>query len=74
MKLNTNIGITFLKRNSKKFCTSEKLTPAMAQYKSIKEKYKDYLLLFQVGDFFEMYGQDAEIGSKILVIIFYLFS
>ena len=31
----------------------------MAQYEKIKLQYKDYILLFQVGDFYELYGEDA---------------
>ena len=31
----------------------------MMQYEKIKEQYKDYILLFQVGDFYEIYGEDA---------------
>ena len=34
-------------------------TRLMTQYEKIKEQYKDYILLFQVGDFYEIYGEDA---------------
>lgn len=34
-------------------------TRLMTQYEKIKENYKDYILLFQVGDFYEIYGEDA---------------
>ena len=34
-------------------------TRLMMQYEKIKEQYKDYILLFQVGDFYEIYGEDA---------------
>lgn len=30
-----------------------------SQYESIKEQYPDYILLFQVGDFYEIFGKDA---------------
>ncbi|MHB8481236.1 MAG: DNA mismatch repair protein MutS [Nitrospiria bacterium] len=43
-------------------------TPLMKQYLEIKEKYPDALLLFRVGDFYEMFYQDAVSGSKILNI------
>jgi DNA mismatch repair protein MutS len=45
---------------------SEKLTPLLAQYRRIKEQHKDTLLLFRVGDFYEMFYEDAAIGAKAL--------
>ncbi len=45
---------------------SEKLTPLLAQYRKIKEQHKDTLLLFRVGDFYEMFYEDASIGAKAL--------
>ena len=44
------------------------LTPLMKQYSSIKEKYKDAIVLFRLGDFYEMFGEDAEKASKTLQI------
>ena len=41
-------------------------TPLMKQYKEIKEKYKEYILFFRLGDFYEMFFEDAEIASKVL--------
>jgi DNA mismatch repair protein MutS len=43
-------------------------TPMMKQYKEIKDKYKDYIVFFRLGDFYEMFYQDAEICSKELEI------
>jgi len=40
----------------------------MKQYSSIKEKYKDAIVFFRLGDFYEMFGEDAEKASKILQI------
>ena len=40
----------------------------MKQYSSIKEKYKDCILMFRLGDFYEMFGEDAKTASKILQI------
>lgn len=31
----------------------------MAQFDRIKQQYQDYILLFQVGDFYEIYDKDA---------------
>lgn len=41
-------------------------TPLMKQYKEIKEQYKDCILLFRLGDFYEMFYDDAKIASKEL--------
>lgn len=40
----------------------------MKQYFSIKEKYSDAIVFFRLGDFYEMFGEDAEKASKILNI------
>ena len=45
-----------------------KLTPMMAQYKKIKEQHQDCVLMFRLGDFYEMFFEDAERASKILQI------
>jgi DNA mismatch repair protein MutS len=42
------------------------LTPLLQQYHRIKERYKDTILLFRMGDFYEMFYEDAKIGSKVL--------
>jgi DNA mismatch repair protein MutS len=43
------------------------LTPMMAQYRRIKgELPKDALLLFRLGDFYEMFFEDAQIGAQLL--------
>lgn len=46
----------------------EKLTPMVKQYKQIKQKHKDKILLFRLGDFYEMFEEDAYEASKILNI------
>lgn len=48
--------------------STEKLTPAMRQYLDIKSKNKDAIIFFRMGDFYEMFFQDAEISSKVLNI------
>lgn len=44
------------------------LTPMMKQYISIKDKYKDCILFFRLGDFYEMFFDDASIAAKELEI------
>lgn len=43
-----------------------KYTPMVRQYLSIKEKNKDVVLMFRIGDFYEMFFQDAKIASQEL--------
>jgi DNA mismatch repair protein MutS len=43
-------------------------TPMMEQYFSIKDQYRDCILLYRMGDFYEMFGEDALVGSKVLEI------
>ena len=45
---------------------SQKLTPMMRQYKEIKDKYNDSILLFRMGDFYEVFFDDAKVVSDIL--------
>ncbi len=44
------------------------LTPLLEQYQKIKSNYKDALLLFRVGDFYEFYYEDAKLASSYLGI------
>ncbi|HCL05496.1 MAG TPA: DNA mismatch repair protein MutS [Chitinophagaceae bacterium] len=43
-------------------------TPLMQQHRAIKQKYPDAILLFRVGDFYETFGEDAIIASRVLGI------
>ena len=45
-----------------------KLTPMMEQYMEVKKRYKDCILLFRLGDFYEMFFDDAELASRELEI------
>ncbi len=45
-----------------------KMTPMMQQYHEIKAQYQDYILFFRLGDFYEMFFDDALIASKALDI------
>jgi DNA mismatch repair protein MutS len=44
------------------------LTPLMQQYLEIKEQYKDCILFYRLGDFYEMFFEDAHVCSKELEI------
>ncbi len=46
----------------------DKMTPAMRQYYEAKEKHKDALIFFRMGDFYESFGDDAKIIAKELDI------
>ncbi|MFQ5894340.1 MAG: DNA mismatch repair protein MutS [Nitrospinota bacterium] len=43
-------------------------TPAMRQYLEFKERYPDAILFFQMGDFYEMFYEDARLASRLLQI------
>ncbi len=44
------------------------LTPLMKQYFGVKEQYPDAIVFFRLGDFYEMFGEDAKIASRVLQI------
>ncbi len=44
------------------------MTPMMSQYLQIKKEHKDYLLFYRMGDFYELFMEDAIIASKALDI------
>ena len=43
-----------------------KLSPMMEQYLEIKNNYQDCILFFRLGDFYEMFFEDAKLASKEL--------
>ena len=45
-----------------------KVTPMMQQYLQIKERYRDAILFFRLGDFYEMFFDDAHTAAKVLDI------
>lgn len=47
---------------------TKKYTPMMEQYFSIKEQYQDCILLYRLGDFYEMFFDDAITASRVLEI------
>ena len=46
----------------------ENLTPAMRQFAELKKEYGDCIIMFRMGDFYEMFYEDAEIAAKELEI------
>ena len=44
------------------------LSPAMRQYVEVKERYPDCIILFRMGDFYEMFFEDAVTASRLLEI------
>jgi len=48
--------------------TPEKITPMLRQYLEIKEQHRDAILFYRLGDFYEMFFEDAQIASKVLGI------
>ena len=48
--------------------TSDKLTPMLRQYAAIKQEHPDVILMFRLGDFYEMFGDDAKTAAKELEI------
>jgi DNA mismatch repair protein MutS len=49
--------------------SSEKLTPLMMQYYDIKNKYPSMILFFRLGDFYEMFGADAELAAPVMEVV-----
>jgi len=46
--------------------TTETLTPVMRQYRQAKEQYPDGILLFRLGDFYEIFFEDAEVAAPVM--------
>ena len=42
------------------------LTPMMKQYFEVKDQYPDYILFYRLGDFYEMFFEDAQLASREL--------
>ncbi|HIE50462.1 MAG TPA: DNA mismatch repair protein MutS, partial [Armatimonadetes bacterium] len=45
---------------------ANKVTPLLRQYRQIKQQYPDVILLFRLGDFYEMFGEDAKLAAREL--------
>ncbi|RLJ70310.1 DNA mismatch repair protein MutS [Hydrogenivirga caldilitoris] len=48
---------------------NQELTPMLAQYHYFKNEYSDCLLFFRLGDFYELFYEDAVVGSKELNLV-----
>src|SRR5678815_6119194 len=46
--------------------TEKTLSPAMRQYREFKSQYPGYVLFFRMGDFYEMFWEDAQVCNKVL--------
>ena len=46
--------------------TTDTTTPLMQQYREIKSHHQDAILLFRMGDFYEMFYEDAQVASRVL--------
>lgn len=53
---------------NKKKTSENTLSPAMKRYMEIKQAHQDYLIFYRMGDFYELFFEDAEIASKALDI------
>ncbi len=49
--------------------SSRSMTPVQEQYYRIKQNYPDALLFFRLGDFYELFGDDAKVASETLQIV-----
>ncbi|MFP3027481.1 MAG: hypothetical protein ACEY3L_15035, partial [Wolbachia sp.] len=47
----------------------ERNTPVMEQYLNLKAQYKDHLLFYRLGDFYELFFDDAIKAAKLLNIV-----
>ena len=56
-------------RSKSKSKSDSKISPMMEQYMDIKANHKDSILMFRLGDFYEMFFRDAEICSEELELV-----
>jgi DNA mismatch repair protein MutS len=47
----------------------DNLTPMLSQYRAIKREHEDAILLFRLGDFYEMFGDDAKVAAEALDLV-----
>jgi len=49
--------------------STDNLTPMLSQYRAIKREHEDVILLFRLGDFYEMFGDDAKVAAGALDLV-----
>jgi DNA mismatch repair protein MutS len=54
---------------SERLLENGSLTPAMRQWRAFKDRHPDKIVLFRMGDFYEMFGEDARVASKALELV-----
>jgi DNA mismatch repair protein MutS len=70
----TRCGARFARAGRGGYCRTRgiivavKQTPLIAQYLSVKQRVPDAILFFRLGDFYEMFFEDAEVGARVLDI------
>ncbi len=57
------------RRESSALTVENGMTPMFAQYSELKAQYPECILFFRLGDFYEMFFQDAEIGARELELV-----
>jgi DNA mismatch repair protein MutS len=45
------------------------ITPMLAQYRAVKRDHDDVIVLFRLGDFYEMFGDDAKVAAEVLELV-----
>ena len=68
MQISLNLINFYRKEMTNTQNLSNNVTPMMAQYLEIKKAHQDYLLFYRMGDFYELFFEDAIIASKALDI------
>ena len=48
---------------------AEKYSPMIEQYLKVKEQYPDTIVFYRIGDFYEMFFDDAQLASKELDLV-----
>ena len=49
--------------------TPSSYTPLFRQWEALKQQHPDVLVLFRLGDFYEMFGEDAQVGARELGLV-----